>query len=154
VLTSDVPTDDPAEERPLPEPTAGPSVPPQRFYAALGRSLKRRWFLALVIGLVLGSAAAAGVWILKPAKFTTFALVRIGCERPEVLPRERVVNDLELYRMTQTALLKSPKVLDGALRRDNIRRLALVAQEVDPVTWLESQLNVEPVRGTELLRVA
>ena len=83
---------------------------------SLWRSLRRRWVLALTVGIALGCAAATAVWILRPAKYTAFALVKIDAERPEVLPRDRVVNDLELYRMTQTALLKSPRVLDAALR--------------------------------------
>jgi polysaccharide biosynthesis transport protein len=118
------------------------------------RALQRRWFLALFVGLLLGSIAACSLCFLWPAKFTSFALIRVESERPELLPRDRVVNDLELYRMTQTALIKSPKVLDAALRQEKAQQLSIVAERYDPVSWLENALVVEPIHNTELLRVA
>ncbi len=121
---------------------------------SLLQSLQRRWRLALTLGLVLGGIAAGAAWNLRPAKYTTFALVKVDSERQELLPRDRVVNDLELYRMTQTALLKSPKVLQTALRQEKIRQLSLVADQPDPTDWLENALVAEPIRNTELLRVS
>ncbi len=117
------------------------------------RALRRRWLMAATVGLVLGSVAAAAGWFLRPAKFTAFALIKIDSEAAELLPRNRAGSDLELYRMTQAALIKSPKVLEAALSQDNIRQLAIVQQEADPVGWLENTLIVEPIRNTELLRV-
>jgi succinoglycan biosynthesis transport protein ExoP len=145
----DVPGAVPAPLKPI----AG-GAPTRSAEGSLWRSFQRRWLLALTIGLTLGAAAATATWILRPAKYSTFALVRIDSERPEVLPRDRVVNDLELYRMTQMALIKSPKVLDAVLRQDKIRQLSLVTERPDPATWLENALAVEPVRDTELLRVS
>ncbi len=118
------------------------------------RALRRRWLLAVIAGLILGGTAAAGLCILRPAKYTTSALIRVDSERHEILPPvgDHGSNDAELYRLTQTALIKSPKVLDAALRQDKIRQLPIVAAQYDPVTWLENALAVEPIRNTELLR--
>ena len=120
------------------------------------RALRRRWLLAVTAGLILGTAAAVGLCILRPAKYTTFALVRVDSERHEILPTvgDHNNNDMELYRMTQAALIKSPKVLEAALHQDKVRNLSMVAAQYDPVSWLENTLSVEPIRNTELLRVA
>src|SRR6516225_1128837 len=83
-------------------------------YGTLWQSLQRRWLMALVVGLVLGCAAAATTWVIRPANYTAFALVRIESERPELLPQNHPRNDVDVYRMTQAALIKSPKVLDSA----------------------------------------
>jgi polysaccharide biosynthesis transport protein len=139
-------------ERPLLE--QAPASPPGSNGGLLLRALRRRWRLALTVGFVLGCVGAAVVWILRPAKFSTYALVRIDPQRPTVLPKDHAVNDLDLYRMTQAALLKSPKVLDAAVRSERVRELPIVTQEADPVAWLETMLVVEPIRNTELLRVS
>ena len=70
-----------------------------------------------------GSAASSAVCYLRPARYTAFAFVKIEAERPELLPRDRVVSDLEMYRMTQISLMKSPKVLEAALLQDKVRRV-------------------------------
>jgi polysaccharide biosynthesis transport protein len=136
------------------EPLPAEGVPAYLAAGSLWLALRRRWLLALTIGLLLGSAAAATVWFLRPAKYTAFAFVKIDAERPELLPRGPMVSDLELYRMTQTALIKSPKVIEAALREDKVRQLSLVANESDPVAWLESALVVEPLRNSDLLKVS
>jgi capsular exopolysaccharide synthesis family protein len=118
------------------------------------RSLQRRWVLALTVGLLLGALAATAAWFLRPAKYTTFALVKVASEQPQLLPQERVVNDQELYRQTQAALLKSPKVLKTALQQEKVLPLSLLREESDVVGWLDSALTVETIRNTELLKVS
>ena len=89
-----------------------------------------------------------------PARYTAFALVKIDAERPELLPRDRPVVDLEMFRTTQIALMKSPKVLEAALQDEKVRGTSVIAEQADPVGWLENALVVEPVTNTELLRVS
>jgi capsular exopolysaccharide synthesis family protein len=122
--------------------------------ASLWLALRRRWLLALTAGLLLGGAAAGAAWFVRPARYTAYALVKIDGEHADLLPRDRAATDQELYRATQTALMTSPKVIEAALRQEKARQSSLVAEQSDPVAWLENALSVEPLRNTNLLRVA
>jgi polysaccharide biosynthesis transport protein len=146
-----MPTDSAESER-LPGTDA--AAQPQLEGNQLWFAVRRRWLACLTVGLLLGGMAAAVAFFVRPAKYTAFALVKIDAERPELLPRDHPVVDLEMFRTTQIALMKSPKVLEAALQDEKVRGTSVIAEQADPVGWLESALVVEPVTNTELLRVS
>src|SRR6516165_5003249 len=41
-------------------------------------ALRRRWFLALSVGLLCAPAVAAGVWFLRPITFTARTTLRVS----------------------------------------------------------------------------
>src|SRR6187549_690339 len=54
---------------------------PSRLLAAL----KRRWLLALVLGMVLAGLAGAGAWTALTPKYTAFSTVRITSGRTSIV---------------------------------------------------------------------
>jgi len=121
--------------------------------AGLCKALKRRWFLALSLGLVCAAAVAAAVYCLMPPKYTAFAQIHLDSIAPWVLTPDPVegARQFGMYQSTQAAKLKSRFVLNAALRRDDVRALPAVQAQAEPVLWLEDELKVEFKEGQEFL---
>jgi capsular exopolysaccharide synthesis family protein len=119
-------------------------------------ALRRRWILAVCMGTVLASAAAAALWFAFPASSSATALFRVA-SKPEV-----VLNDMsrsnpqtfESLRKTQMALLKSDFVLTAAIRKPGVSSLSILAGESDPVQWLQDNLQVLFPEEGEILSIA
>jgi hypothetical protein len=62
--------------------------------------------------------------------------------------------DYGRYLKTQIALIKSQLVLHGALRSNEVSRLAAIKSRTDPVAWLQQNLDVTSLPDTELLQVS
>jgi polysaccharide biosynthesis transport protein len=138
----------------------GPSAPPALSSGpdlrALVDALGRRWLLATVLGGTLAAAAATGAWFLLSAKYTAFAQLRIASNQPSVVfpnanPDGR--SDFSLYQRTQMAAIKNRYVLNAALKRDDVKQLRSVHEQVEPITWLEDELKVEVPEGSEIINV-
>ncbi|QJW99688.1 tyrosine-protein kinase domain-containing protein [Frigoriglobus tundricola] len=121
---------------------------------ALLAALRRRWQTALGVALVLGAGFAAAVWVLRPDKYTSVALLQVSSAELKVIQEGSRSNDGGIYMRTQLALIKSRPVLQDAVSSAEVRSLRLVAAQSDPVEWLEKQLVVEQVPSTELVRVS
>ena len=124
-------------------------------HRALLGAFRRRWFLAISIGLVAGLIAAIPMWLLIPAPFAAFSEMRISSvnqnivatRSPEQLAR------FDTYKQTQMRLVKSPFVLTAALRNKNVAAARLIADEDHPVDWLELNVLVSSP-ASEFIRIA
>lgn len=114
---------------------------------------RQRWLLAATVGLLLAAVAAPVVWYLRPVNYTVFTLLRVAAKEPRVLPGEQV-SEGSLFRQTQVALVTSRPVIMSALRNGKIGELEVLAREEDPASWLEKNLAVGFLEGTEILRIA
>lgn len=124
---------------------------------ALLRALGRCWMLAVPVGLVLGVAAAAAMWTLRPDKYTSAALIQVlPASAGRLLEdRDRRPDGGPAYMQTQLALLRSRPVLKAALTTDEkVRQLPLLLRQPDPYEFLERELDVKQIGGTGLVRVA
>ncbi|HEY2787192.1 MAG TPA: hypothetical protein VGJ05_19690 [Fimbriiglobus sp.] len=55
---------------------------------------------------------------------------------------------------TQLAMVHSRPVLRDALKDEKLRTLPTLAQEADPTGWLEKELTVQQIDGTDLIRLS
>jgi succinoglycan biosynthesis transport protein ExoP len=139
-----------ATARSAPAPT-GPDM------KALVQALKRRWLLAAFLSVVLGSVAGVAAWYGLAARYTAFGQLRIASVTPYLVfhnannPEGR--NDFTTYQRTQAAAIKNRYVLNAALKREDVRNLASVRQQAEPITWLEDELKVEVQEGSEIVNV-
>ncbi len=108
--------------------------------------LRRRWVLALLLGMLLSAATAALLLWLFPLSSSVAALVHIQKEQTVLMgDKARPISpkELEIFQDTQLSLIKSQFVLQSALTRPNIAQLnAVVKEEPDPVVWLQEELQV------------
>jgi capsular exopolysaccharide synthesis family protein len=132
--------------------SSGPDLP------ALLLALRRRWLLAAALGLLLAPAAAAGAWLLLAAKYTAFAQLHMASVPPWLVARNVDTpegrNEFVTFQKTQAARIKGRLVLSTALAQNEVKRLGLVQQQADPITWLEDELKVEYQEGNEIMTVS
>lgn len=111
---------------------------------ALLKAFRRRWPLAIGLGLVAAAAVSAGAWlIIPPAEYTTNATLRVNMFRPKVIfGTKEDQTEFRTYQQTQAALIRNPLVLEKALTNEAVANLPLVKQQDDPVAWLSEELKV------------
>jgi capsular exopolysaccharide synthesis family protein len=120
------------------------------------KALKRRWLLALSLGIVCAGGAAAAAWFLLAPMFTAAALVYVKANEDPVVPPERQPGrgDFSTFLRLQAARIKNREVLLAALKEKEVQRLEMVKQQGDPLLWLENELKVEFQEGSELIKVS
>lgn len=118
-------------------------------------AFKRRWRVAVVLGVPIAVVAAAFAYLATPAPFTASALLRLAAvEQRLVFQTAEAQADFQTYRRTQMALIKSRFVMNAALRKPNVAALSLVKQQTYPVAWLEEAIQVDAYDSPEILRIS
>jgi succinoglycan biosynthesis transport protein ExoP len=143
----------------VPAPTyAPPAYGPQADPAAGGvdvkrvwHAVRRRWPVALVTGLGVALAAAPLTWLFLPEGYEAVAWLRVR-SNPGTFSGagER---DYDQYRKTQLQLIKSPFVLNAALRRPGMASLVVLKDEKDPVAWLTRSVQVAAPAESEVVQI-
>jgi len=120
-------------------------------------SLRRRWMLAVGVGLLVGMAAALGVWALIPAKASATALLKVSSVKPHILkPINEGESDFETYRRTLASLMTARPVLDSALNKEGVSTLRSLREEPEEnkVNWLRSRLQIAFANNAEVMSVS
>jgi succinoglycan biosynthesis transport protein ExoP len=104
-------------------------------------ALRRRWLPALALGLLTGIAVAVPVWLFLPRGYEAVVWLRIRSSG--TLLSEGRSAEYDAYRKTQLQLLRSPVVLNAALRKPGISSLRMITEQDDPQAWLAR--TIEPV---------
>ncbi len=117
-------------------------------------AFRRKWVPALALGIPAGLLAAALVWELVPAKYVSYALLKIH-QYEQVLTFETKERHSEFltYRDTQKAFLKSRGVLTSALRNPDVAECTTLKSVGHPVDWLAQELLVDEQISPEFLRI-
>jgi capsular exopolysaccharide synthesis family protein len=122
---------------------------------ALLGALRRQWFPAVSVGLITGLIAAGVAWAVVPITYTAYSELLV-----KSVPTRLIFDNMqesraqfEVYRQTQSRMVKSPFVLSAALRDPEIARLNILRDEPYPFEWLEKNLQISNP-ATEFLRVS
>src|SRR5262245_52012479 len=103
--------------------------------AALLQALRRRWPLALLLGLVAAAAVGAAVWVfLPPPRQSAVAKLYMPVDPEGKLFRHPEWSaNFASFQQTQIGLIRSRLVLNAALRNPKVAALPPVKQAFDPV---------------------
>ena len=128
-------------------PIGGGTPPRSGGAGALFKAFGRHWVLALTLGLLCSGAAAALCYKLMPGDaYTARSSTRVLSIAPSLLdPIQEIVNarDAKIFQKNQQILVKSRKVLAKALARPEIKKLAIIHRQPEPLSWLEDELKVD-----------
>jgi len=117
------------------------------------KALQRRWLLAAGLGLILAAAAGSGVYFfMPPPKHTARTLLYVPPQRGVVFRQGS--SDLQNHQRTQVAMLRSRLVLSSALRDPKVAKLEIVKQQIEPVEWLEKEVEGDFSVAPEILRIS
>jgi capsular exopolysaccharide synthesis family protein len=104
--------------------------------------------------LLAGVAGPATWYFAPPPKHQVQTLFNLPARSP-FLPR--VIDagpELLTHQRNQVALCKSRLVLQSALRAENVGNLSLVVDKIDPVAWLEKEVQVDFSVAPEIMRIS
>lgn len=120
------------------------------------KALRRRWVLAVGLGLVGATVLATATYFLvPPAKYSARAMLHVNSTQPRILLKvNENATDYASYQRTQLALLKSRLVLSTALNDPKVAKLEMLSEKVDQIEWLEKELQVDFASGSEILRIS
>ena len=122
----------------------------------LMHAVRRRWPMAIGLGLTVGIIAAGLVWYFVPIKYEAYALLRIGERQSGILTDNNEGPDaFSIFKRTQVQMFRSGPVLRGTVREPEIQRLKVIQEhDDDPVAWLKEELLLDYPDDAEILRVA
>lgn len=123
--------------------------------------LRRRTVPAVILFLLFSALAIGGfaVWYLYFPGYRSEALIECISNIPDAamtLEQERLRQDEhERFVMTQALLLKSPSILEQALKVTRVRNTDWFrsVEHDAPLLWLTEEIGASPMRGTNFLRV-
>ncbi len=127
-------------------------------------------FAVLLVGMAIGAVLHAihpvvCATFARPAGRTTSArsvgrtasaLIRVAMSQESIVYKQdrTSIDDYEVFKNTQLALIKSPLIFTAALRPRNIANLSIVKQENDPLSWLQDELRAGYINDSEIMRVS
>ncbi|MFM9058732.1 MAG: polysaccharide biosynthesis tyrosine autokinase [Planctomycetaceae bacterium] len=121
-------------------------------FVSIGHAIRRRWLPATVIGLALGATAAVLAWFLLPREYEAVAWLRVR-SNPGTFSGGSSPAEYDQYRKTQLQLIKSPFVLNAALRRPNISNLESLRDTKDQLAWLMRRVVVGAPAESEVVQI-
>ena len=127
---------------------------PQVLVLLILAGFKRTWKWTLPTGLVLGAITAATCYLLFPVKYEATAWLRIHSQRPHLVFSDKAETQYKTYVQTQISLIRSPLILEPALRNPEVVNLPCVQREKDKVAWLGGALQIGVQRDSELLTIS
>ena len=124
--------------------------------SGLFNALRRRWLLATCMSLLIGSTVGAALYFLFPQSFTATAQYKVA-ESPLTLLDANSANqtrDYDIFKSTQIAYIRSPLVLNAALRDSVVNKLPMFDDIEDKVDWLRGELVIAYPNDSEILTIA
>lgn len=120
-------------------------------------ALRYHSVLFVVLGSVLAGLLGTAAWFLVPAKYTTYAMVYVSRERPQISGRSILDNSQSEFATTiktQANIIKSLSTMTTALR-DNPKlvQTSMLRGEDDPVAFLEEKIVTEFSETSQILKV-
>lgn len=123
----------------------------------LFHAFRRRWLLAVCMGLLAGAAGGALLWQLFPESSTAFGYFEVKANQEAIFAEEiaSTNSSYDIFRKTQMVMLTSPNVLERALRDGQISANPFFAgvEEQDRVQYLREELEVTFPEGSEILEI-
>jgi len=121
---------------------------------ALLNAFRRRFWLATILATMFGAAVAAALYFLVPAKYVAAARVQVYSDPSWIMnPLTTGRQDPEGVRRTTQQQMKLELVLRDALEDAKVSRSKTLAGQIDPIVWLEKNLEVEFMAQSEFLRI-
>ncbi len=128
--------------------------------AAFWHAFRRRWKVAIPIGMLLSVVAGVLAWKLIVPKYSASAFLQIDADnRPLIFETADQGGGtgaigFKLYKNTQQQIMLTPFVLNAALRDEGVKNLPIVASSPDAVSWLQEELSVKFPADGEIMQVS
>ncbi|HMP17679.1 MAG TPA: AAA family ATPase [Gemmatales bacterium] len=117
---------------------------------ALWQAFCRKWWQAILLGLIVAGLIGPAIWFLVPlANPTVYTRVQFLERSPGNWQGHP---DPPIHRQTQIALIKDPITLASVIRRPEVAQLSIIKEQEEPEEWLMKELRVDFPSGPELMQ--
>lgn len=127
-----------------------PSAGHQFWARLVWQTIRCWWHIALPIGAILASAVAGAIYYFHVPQYESSATLRLRSITPYIAFQQP--NDSQSFVQTQIQMIKTRTIL--AKTMPTIELLPEVADQPDPIKWLQKKLRIVPVGKSELLEVS
>lgn len=123
-------------------------------------SLRRNWLLGSLLGLLLATPLAMLTYSAHKLQFKSSALVRISPNQHKLIgdtaDSQGMMSraDFKSYKNTQKQLLLSPGLLNNALKKEGVQDLPIIQVAVDPVRWIQEELEITFPDDAEIMQIS
>jgi capsular exopolysaccharide synthesis family protein len=124
--------------------------------AELFHSFKRRWVLVLMVGGLLGTMFAAGVWMALPSgKHQARALIQMHAESPNLVSRgggDYRESEFDRFKQSELATMKTKGFLTTVAGHEAVSRQPLIQMAEDKARAIEGLMSIKE-ESSEILSV-
>lgn len=122
--------------------------------SSLFHSFRRRWLLAISMGIICGAAVGALLWYLFQETSSATAYFKVASTAPSVTG-ERLEDSasFDILRKTQMVMIQNPQVLVAALRDPEVSNLSIFNDVDNEVEFLRRELKVSFPQNGEILQI-
>lgn len=134
----------------------GPPSHNGRELTAMGflTAFRRKWVPAMALGVPAAMLVAALLWEFVPAKYESYALLKIQQhEQVQAFDSKEKQTEFLVYRDTQKGYIKTAGVLTAALRHPDVAGCRTLRNVPYPVDWLAKELTLDEASSPEFLRL-
>jgi succinoglycan biosynthesis transport protein ExoP len=118
----------------------------------MAHSFRRRWLLAMFMGLLLGIPAALATWLIFPKQFEVEAMLQFrNLERVQDNEGYMTVEAEKQWRESQPHLIKSQMMLTRTLGEPKVANLSLIRAETEPIYFLQRSISVFSPKDSDLV---
>lgn len=122
--------------------------------SSMFHSFRRRWLLAMCMGLVAGTFVAGLLYWLFPESSSAVAMFQVSAQQQNIIEdMGNTDTSFDTYRRTQMVLIKSPFVLNPALNQVSGLSIFEGIEDSKRVEWLAEQLEVRFPQDSEVLEI-
>lgn len=124
-------------------------------WALLSDRMHGRWKWAISAGAILGLSMAVVGFRMATVSYSARGLVQVESELPTLVmktPETTSLQNFAAFIGSQAELMRDPRVVSDALKSDQLQA-HLPALGEDPQSTLQEGLDVEVIRGTNLIGV-
>jgi uncharacterized protein involved in exopolysaccharide biosynthesis len=119
------------------------------------RALTRHWWKILAAWAVVSTGLIYLIAIKIKPTFESYSVLRVEPARLDLYGVDLHASEgFGQFLQTQVELVRSPNVLDAALRKSEVYALSIVRSAEDPEAELQRLLQVGIVPGTYLIKVS
>lgn len=120
--------------------------------------VRRWWWRVLPLSLLIAAAAGSVGWLMTVPMYSATAYLKVDAEDHRLIFQTADTGNsstnFQLYRSTQQQMMKTPFVLNTAMRKDGISELPELVEASSAMEWLQNSIKVEFPGNGEIMKAS
>lgn len=127
------------------------------FLSSIQHAIRRRWFVILLFGSIVGTCGAAAAWYLIESQYTAVVRIIVPAQNESLLVTEeqRSNLDFDLRKRSQSQIIAGYKILESALTNEDVTQLREFRELPleNRLAYLKSCISVSFPQNAEIMEL-